>query len=233
MALTQTPAQLRASVRSFANVGGVTGLLRHPDAEIDDAVLRGIGSFYRKLTVAQPDQIALASKTITTSDGVSVNPLPSDFYSLISVDLTAQGVKTWLTSYENSERPSLTDPSSSFNGIPKFYRLRGAQFIELLPVPKAGYVVTLWYVPDAQQPTAGQAFDTLGRLDDYIIAYASRLVATKDKNFDLVTECRQVCGELESEIAFLSRSRDRNSPGRIVDTYTTNRWGRRSRGYGR
>lgn len=230
--LTQTPAQLRASVRSFANVGGTTGTLRHPDTEIDDAVLRAIGSFYRKITVAQPDQLALSSNTITTTDGGSVNPLPSDFSSLLSVDITVNGTKTWMTNYENAERPTLTDPSASYTGIPLFYRLRGAQFIEFLPVPKAGYVITLWYIPDAQQPTGGQAFDTLGRLDDYLIAYASRIVATKDKNWDLVGECRQVCGELEAEIAFLARSRDRNSPGRITDTFlaATNRWGRMRRG---
>ena len=226
MALNQSLAQLRTSVRSFANVGGATALLRHPDAEISDYVLRAIGSLYRHLTEAVADQLFLASTTITTVSGQTTYSLPSDFDSLISADLTAYGVKVWLTSYENNERPALTDPSLANNGVPTCYRLRGGTIIELLPAPGAGYTVTLWYVPDAQQPAEGQVFDTISRLDDYIVAYAARLVATKDKNWDLVNECRTVCKELEAEIAFISRSRDRNSPSRITDQYVVDRWGR-------
>ena len=229
MALTQTLAQLRASTRKFANVQGTTALLRHPDADVNDYILRAIGSLYRRLTEAQPDQRYLSSTIITMVSGTSSYSLPSDFDSLISVDMTAQGVKVWLLAYENSERPTLTDPAEYFTGIPAYYRLRSSN-IEYLPVPKDAYSSTVWYVPSAQQPTEGQAFDTISRLDEYLVAYAARIVATKDKNWDLVGEGRAVCNEMAEEIAVIGRSRDLNSPGRITDTGLANRWGRRLRG---
>ena len=229
MALMQTLAQLRASTRKFANVQGATALLRHPDADIHDYILRALGSLHRLLTEAQADQRYLASYTVTMTAGTSLYALPSDFFHLISVDLIALGAKVWLTSYELNERPMLTDPTESYTGIPFCYRLRGSN-IEYLPTPRDAYTSTLWYVPDAQQPSDAQAFDTISRLDDYIVAYAARIVATKDKQWDLVGECRNVCGELEGVISVIGRSRDANSPGRITDIYQGNRWGRRLRG---
>lgn len=229
MALNQTLAQLRASTRKFANVQGTTALLRHPDADVNDYILRAIGSLYRRLTEAQPDQRFLSFTTVTMVNGTSTYALPSDFDSLISVDMTAQGVKVWLTAYENNERPTLTDPAEYTTGIPAYYRLRASN-IEYLPTPSYAYTSTVWYVPSAQQPAEGQSFDTISRLDDYLVAYASRIIATKDKNWDLVSECRSVCTEMADEIAFIGRSRDRNSPARITDVTVANRWGRRLRG---
>jgi len=226
MALNQTLEQLVASTRKFANVQGATALLRHPVADVNDYVYRALGSLHRKLTEAQPDQRYLSSETISTAAATSLYTLPVDFEHLISIDMTANGVKVWLQSYENAERPMLTDPSGSYNGIPTFYRLR-ANYIELLPVPHGAYVATLWYKPNAQQPTTGQTFDTISRLDDYIVAYAARIVATKDKQWDLVAECRNVCKELEEEISVIGRTRDANSPGRVTDVSLSNRWGRR------
>lgn len=226
MALTQTLEQLVASTRKFANIQGSTALLRHPTDDVNDYVYRALGSLHRKLTEAQPDQRYLASETITTSAGTSLYTLPVDFEHLISVDFISNGVKVWMQSYENSERPVLSDPSETYNGIPTFYRLR-ANFIEYLPVPQGTYTSTLWYKPNAQQPTAGQTFDTVSRLDDYIVAYAARIIATKDKQWDLVAECRNVCNELEEEISVIGRTRDANSPGRITDVTLSNRWGRR------
>lgn len=229
MALQQTVAQLRASTRQFANAEGTTALLRHPNANVDDYVLRAIGSLYRKLTEAVPDQRYLATTTITMVNGTSTYNLPSDFSSLLAVDLTANGVKVGLLSYEMLERPLLTDPSTTFVGIPVAYRLRQSD-IEYLPTPSSNYTSSLWYIPDAQQPTGGQAFDTISRLDDYLVAYAARIIATKDKNWDLVAECRNVCTELADDIAALARGRDKNSPSRITDVYNANRWGRHMRG---
>lgn len=235
MALNQTLEQLVASTRKFANAQGSTALLRHPVADCNDYVCRAIGSLHRKLTEAQPDQRYLASTIVTTAAGTSLYTLPADFEHLISVDFTANGVKVWMQSYENAERALLSDPSETYNGIPTFYRLR-ASYIEYLPTPQGVYSSTLWYKPNAQQPTTGQTFDTISRLDDYIVAYAARIIATKDKQWDLVQECRNVCAELDAEISVIGRSRDANAPGRITDVTLSNRWGRRlgaSRRYSR
>lgn len=229
MALNRSLAQMRDGARKFANVQGTTALQRHPDADVNDYVNRGLGSLYRKLTEAVPDQRFLATTTVTTTAGTSTYALPSDFDHLISIDLTASGVRSWLIAYEMHERPALVDPSATYTGIPFCYRLRGAN-LELLPVPGDDYTSVLWYVPAASQLTSdAQVFDTVSRLDDYVIAYAARLIAVKDKAWDLVAACKDVEMGMAEEIGFLARSRDKNSPSRIVDESQYDRFGRRAR----
>lgn len=226
MALTQTQAQMRAALRKFCNVQGATALLRHPDADCNDNLNRGLARLRYLLSQSVPDQRFLGTFAITTAKGVSTYPINADFSSLISVDLTAAGRKVWLESYEMHERPDLTTPDVSYAGIPFCYRLRGGN-IEFLPVPGAAYPATLWYVNDATQLASDpETIDTVNRLDDYVIAYAARFIATKDKNWDLLGECKALMGELEGEIQFLGRSRDQNSSSRIVDVYRADRWGR-------
>lgn len=227
--LTKSLLQLRDAARKFANKQGQTSLLRHPDDDVNDYINRALGSLHRHLTEAVPDQAALASSIVTMTPSVAVYALPSNFDHLISIDLLADGVRKWLVGYEMHERARLVDPSQSFEGVPCTYRLRGTN-IEYLPIPKGVYTSTLWYVPAATQlANDATTYDTISRLDDYVIAYAARFIATKNRDWDLVAECRAVCTELQTEISSLARSRDRNSPARIVDETYANRWGRRRR----
>lgn len=226
MALTQSQEQMRNGMRKFANVQGTTALLRHPDDDCNDYLNRGLGALHRRLTTALPDQRILSSTTLSTSEDVTVYGLPSGFDHLISAELTADGHRSWLHGYEMSERAALVSPDNPSMGIPFTYRLRGGN-IELLPAPGGVYSVLLWYVPSASQLTSdAQTYDTISRLDDFLIAYGGRLIAIKDKNWDLVAAAKQILDELDEEIATLARNRDRNSPPRIVDTYSTDRWGR-------
>src|SRR4051812_603462 len=203
---------MRANVRRFTNTGGVTALARHPDSDIDEYLDRALGATHRILTGALPDQRILSSATVTTSNGVALSPLEADFDHLISVDLSANGVKAWLIGYEMHERAMLTDPSATYTGIPFTYRLRGSN-IEFLPTPSGIYVATLWYVPNATQFASDvQLYDTISRLDDYIIAYASRFVAVRDSNAQLQATCDQMIGEFREELERAARSRDKNSP---------------------
>ncbi len=229
MTLNQSQAEIRDNLRDFANVKGTTALLRHPDAKLNDHINRAIGSLHRRLRTAIPDQRILAETTITTEDGVTMYDLPETVDYLISVELIANSHRSWLTSFEMSERPSLISEDIPSVGIPFTYRLRGEQ-IELLPTPTGEYDVHLWFVPAAQQlATDGEDYDTISRLDDYIIAYAARFIAIKDKNWDLAAQCKALIEEIGPEIDALSRNRDRNSPPRIIDVYASDRWGRSRR----
>lgn len=233
MALTQSKAQIRTNVRKFSDTQGTTALLRHPNDDIDDYINRALGSLHRRLTTALPDQRYLSSQTVTTVAGMLTYPLASDFDHLISVDITADGRRTWLEAFEMNERPELLSADTSFTGVPFAYRLRGAN-IEYLPTVSGVYSSVLWYVPTPTQPAVGSGgdattFDTISRLDDYLIAYASKPIAIKDKNWDLLTACKSVIADLEGEIDVIARGRDKNSPPRITDVYQSNRWGRRMR----
>lgn len=229
MALNKTLSQLRASVRKFANIEGTTAALRHPDADVDDYVNRAIGALHRRLTTSIPDQRVLSSTNISTIVGTTVYALPSDFDFLISAELSANGHRSWLQAYEMHERPVLADTNSPTNGIPVCYRLRGSN-IEILPTPGGIFTVQLWYVPTITELTSGaQNYDTISRLDEFIIAYAARPIAVKDRNVDLVAICKSMIGEIDAEIEVLARNRDKNSPMRITDVYVTDRFGRPSR----
>ena len=227
MALNRTLEQMREATYRFANLQGTTARLRHPESDVNDAVLRALGSLHRKLTASVGDERYLATDTFDTEDAVTVYGLPSDFDHLLSIDLLASGRRTWLHAFEASERALLQDPGEAYSGIPIAYRLKGSN-VELLPTPTDEYTVRLFYVPTVDQPTDDiDTFDTISRLDDYVIAYAARILATKDKAWDLVAECRNVCNELVEEIAVIGRARDKNSPPRVVDVYGSSRFGRR------
>lgn len=228
MALTQTREQVRDNVRRTADIRGTNDLVRHPNTDLNEYINRGYAALYRKLTFALPDQRFLSSEAIATVADTEAYSLPADFDHLISVDISANGALTWLTSYEMNERPALADPTAGGLGVPTAYRLRGSN-IELLPSPGGVYTVTLWYVPSATTFSAdADTLDTIVRLDDYVISYAVKQVAVRNKDWTLVAECRQSMADLDPELEAIARSRDKNSPSRIVDEMLTNRWGRRS-----
>jgi hypothetical protein len=217
----------------MANVQGTTALQRHPDADLNDYVNRGIAALRRELDVAIPDQRFLASTTVPTVAGTSLYALPADFNHLVSIDLEADGVKVWLVPYEMHERPMLTDDSVSYTGIPFTYRLRGGN-IELLPTPQAVYTATVWYVSDPSTLSSdASTLDTITRLDDFVIAYAAKLVALKDNNQDKAASADGLMAMMRDEIAMIARSRDKNAPSRIVDEMLADRWGRHPRGWRR
>ena len=230
MALTQTRTQIRANVRRVSDTGGTNALVRHPDTDINEYIDLALGALHRLLSEGIPDQRLLASTTVslTLADGATY-ALPATFDHLISVDLSANGHKSWLTAYEMHERAALTSPDNTTTGTPFTYRLRGSN-IEYLPAPAGSYSSTLWYVPTPTQFTAdGDTFDTVNRLDTFLFAYAARFVGVRDKNTTLVGLCDELIGELREDIANVARNRDKNSPPRIVDESRANRWGRQRR----
>lgn len=228
MALNRSREEMRDAVREDANIKGTSALARHPDATLNDYINRALGSLHRILTAAMPDQRLLASTTVTTEDGVSTYALPAGFDFLISIETTINGARRWLQAYEMAERGAYVDPSISTNGEPLVYRLRGAN-IELLPVPNDEYDFLVWYVPAATQLSSdAAAYDTIDRLDEYVISYASSLVAKKDRNWDSYKACRDAMKELVPEIEMLGRNRDRASPPRVTDVRMTDPWGRSS-----
>jgi hypothetical protein len=96
-----------------------------------------------------------------------------------------------------------------------------------LPVPKAVYSITLWYVP---HPTtlvnAGDTFDTIARLDDFVVWYAARELATKDGSWELVGVLKAKMDEIRSDIENIARQKDQNGVGRMVDEGLYGRTGR-------
>lgn len=228
MALNRTIDQMVDATRKAAGVQGTSALQRHPSADLFDYVNRGIAALDRKLKLVDTGQRFLSSTTVTTVNGTENYSLPADFLHLISLSGEINGAMRWLTAYESNERPLLVDQNAGWTGEPLCYRLRQGS-ISLLPTPADEYTLTLWYAPAPSTLTTGQTYDTIARLDDYIVTYASRLVAEKDKNWDHYDRLTARLGELASEIDALGRNRDINSPARVIDITTRDRWGRMRR----
>lgn len=226
MALLQTLAQLRSATRQQADADGTDALARHPDANVNDMVNRGLAALYRILVRSRGDQRYLSSQVITTVAGTTTYALNAAFMHLISMDITVDGHKYWLEAFQPNERPLLSDPNVSWTGKPFTYAIRGND-IELLPAPTGVYTVNAWFVPaPVALSSDSDATDTIARLDDYVVWYAARELATKDKAWDLVSTLSAKMGEMRSDVEAIARARDQNSPSRIVDESFNDRFGR-------
>lgn len=228
MALNRTIDQMVDATRKAANIQGTTALQRHPSADLFDYVNRGIAALDRILKVCDTGQRFLSSTSIATVDGTELYALPSDFMHLISLSGEVDGVMRWFTAYEHNERPALADTNAGWTGAPLYYRLRQGN-ISLLPTPHSVYTLTLWYSPNPSTLTTGETYDTIARFDDYIVTYAARLVAEKDKNWDHYDRLGARLTELRSDIEALGRNRDHASPARIIDVTQRDRFGRMRR----
>jgi hypothetical protein len=225
--LTRSLSQLMESAREAADAEGESALARHPDDKVRDYVNRGIAAFQRIVA----DAAGAATVTITTSVGSTLYALPVDFGHLLSAELgpNSAGHQDWLLRFDVTERADLSrlDASTSLSR----YRLQGDN-IEILPGPRAGQRLTLWYIPSATQLDApGELLDVGARYDDYIICYAAREMGTKDRAWDLVGQMAARLGEIEPKIRKYMRSRDQANPPRVRDVWShrVDRFGRTSR----
>ena len=220
MPLTQTLAQLRSATRRLTDTEGTDALERHPNADVNDYVNRGLAALHRILVRSRGDQRYLTQGTITTVAGTSsyaLSSVASTMMHVISVDITLDGRKVWLDAFQPEEYALLSDTNNSSDGRPTAYAIRGDNLV-LLPVPTAVYSGSLWYVPHVVTMTAdADVFDTIDRLDDYVIHYAGLFIAMKDKAWELAALLKANLGEMRTDIEAIARSRDPNSSGRIVD----------------
>lgn len=219
MAIFKTQSEMRDAVRRRVDIKGNVGLARHPDADINDYVNRGIAALYRLLCRVNGDQRYLATAPIPTLAGVARYSLPDDFQHAISLEGTINGRTYRFDSYDWSQRPWLENRTT---GEPYLFRLLGDE-LELMPVPSGPYQLELWYVPSAPQLTEdNDPFDTIVRLDDYVVDYAARLVAERDENYELMGAVAQHLAELKADIeVFCSSNRNQANPPQPIRTRIT------------
>jgi hypothetical protein len=232
MPLTRTIDQMVDATRRCTDTQGTAALVRHPDVDLFDYVNRGIAALARVLRSVDSGQRFLSSTTITTVAGTELYTLPPDFMFLVSLGGEVNSVQRWLTSYEMNERPHLVDDNAGWTGEPMFYRLRGDN-ISLVPVPAAVYSLTLWYTANPSTLSTGQTFDTIARLDDYVVWWAAKEIAKKDRNWELHDRLGADLAALRADIESIGASRDKNSAARIIDVTQRDRYGRFNRYGGR
>jgi hypothetical protein len=228
MALTRTLEQLREAVRHAADVVAFTD--RHSDAYVNDLVNRGLGALNRLTAVVAPGFRPLASTTLTTDGVATMYALPSNFRSLISVEYEMDGSRWWMTPYETHERAGLASPDEQAQATrARHYAVIGDN-IELLPRPVAGHRVFLWYATTAPQLAGdADAVDVMDRLDDFVIWWAAREIASERGDWERHGALSQRLAEVQADIQVLARQRDVSVPHRLVREQRFSRYGRRLR----
>jgi hypothetical protein len=219
VALTRTLAQIRASVRQTADIEGVAALNRHPDANLNDYINRGIAWVYYRINESRGGQYYLSSTTITTSTGVAVYALDATFYRLLSVVAIVNGASIPLLRIDDeATRVALSDTSRGWSGIPLRYELTGGNFT-FYPTPGAAYSLAIRFVPSAPQlVNDSDTLDTIERFDDAVIYFAAREVAMKDEQYELIAILDGRLAEMDERIRASSPKRDEAVPPRIQDS---------------
>jgi hypothetical protein len=211
----------------MADAEGSDALARHPDADVNDAVNRGLAALYRTLVRTRGDQRYLSSQAISTVAGTTSYTLSTSAMHIISVEGTVNGSRIWFDAFQPEEYPLLSDTSAGWSGQPFRYALRGATDIVFLPVPQSVYTINVWFVPvPSTLASDSDTFDTIARLDDFIVAYAARELAMKDKAWELVAALKGKLEEMRADVEAIARQRDQNAPGRIIDEGLHGRNGR-------
>lgn len=223
MSLVTTLALMRTAVRATANVAAFTTV--HDDTRLNVLINQGLGALSRICRTTNPEFQPIASTPITTDGVATTYALPSNFRSLISVEYTdGDDRKAWLTPYEMHERAALTNAEITARaGRASSYRIIGTN-IELLPKPETGHTALLWFATSVAQLAAdGSTFDTMDRLDTYVIWWAAREIAMEREAWERHDRLGAKMSEMEAEIRILARSIDLSHPGRVVDRYLARR----------
>lgn len=216
MPLTRSQDEMRDAVYRTADLLAFTD--KYPSERVNDLLNQGLGALSRICRTTNPEFQPIASTTITT-DGVATEyDLPAGFRSLLSVAYTdGDERKKWLTPYEMHERASLTTPETQDNALRATgYKILGST-IELLPRAPANHTALVWYATTVTQ-LAGSAelFDTMERLDSYVIWWAARELSMEGEAWERYDRLSARLGEMDAEIRILARSIDLSHPPRVV-----------------
>lgn len=217
MPLTTTLEDMRDAVRRTADVVAFTE--KHPDTRINVLINQGLGALSRVCRIVNPEFQPVAS-TVLTMDGIETSyDLPAGFRSLLSVEYTDdEDRKVWMNPLSLSERAALTTPEAlSASTRALGYRLISTAAIEFLPRPPEDHTALLWYATSVTQLTGNeQTFDTMERLDSYVIWWAAREIAMEREAWERYDRLGTRLAELTAEIQILARSLDLSAPDRVV-----------------
>lgn len=230
MSLTTTQLLLREAIQRTANVVAFTDT--HSAANINHLINRGLGALSTLCRTTNPHFQPIASTTITCDGDNTTFALPSNFRSLLSVEYTGDdtGEKTWLLPFQLHERAELAATNTgSMSTRARAYAVVGTN-IELLPLPPEDHTALVWYATSVTQ-LAGDAetFDTMERLDSYVIWWAAREIAMEREAWERHDRLTAKLEALEGDIRILARSQDLGASTHVVDRRFSDRFGRARR----
>lgn len=221
-----TRVRRRADIESAAD--------RFSDAEITDNLNESITELYDVLLSAYGQDYYRAASPTTLIPTQSIYSLPSNFLSLISVDLyygTPSNYVFSLRPFMESERNEYRWAAGLAISTPAYYRLRAAN-IELIPIPTSAMTLQINYVPT---PTLlvnpGDTFDGINGWEEYAVLDAAIKCCIKDEATDVAASLEARKAVIAQRIKERATERDAGQPERIQDVTGMNvnwPWGDRS-----
>lgn len=215
MARGVTLATLRSRVRWRTDTENET--TRFTASEVDDAINEGIAKLHSRIARTRGQGYYFTSTDVTTAADVESYALPATFLQLTKVFAIINDVECVLRPYEEVDTHGMID-TVSWQSISQIrYRLHGSN-ISFRPRPDSAYTVTLEFVPTAVKlVNASDVFDGIDGMDEYVVSWASKRLAMKNRDFEL-------CGVLDAEMSIALQevdgflhARDGGAPPSMLD----------------
>jgi len=161
-----------------------------------------------------------SSLSFVTSTNSQLYPLPSDFLSLISVDVFISGSSPVITArpYQEEQRNAFRNMPIMFGwgfARPIYYQVQGEN-ISFIPIPLGTYNVTLNYVPTA--PILADSEDTLDSIngwEEFIVLDAAIKCLIKTGSMDMVPQLENRLAAQRQRIRALAPRRDQSGAERV------------------
>lgn len=218
---------LRTRVQRAADIEGATA--RFPDAELNDYINESLAELYDVIRSAWGEDYYRTTYSFQTGGNVASYDLPSDFLSLISVDVPLGGnlVLTARPYMENERNLYKFFPFGAWTlHQPIWYRLTGAtgssgsgpQTISFIPTPTGAYNVNVNYVPVPTTLSAdGDTFDGVAGWEQYAVLDAAIKCATKNQQWDLSQWLQGQKAAMVERIQKMAPEHDAGQADRVQD----------------
>lgn len=191
---------------------------RFDDASVIDDINEGVAWFHRQVVAARGPGQLRSTVSISTVDGTATYELPAYFLEVMAVYTTIDGVRRTFDRFNDNDVDGTLSTGLSWAGSAGlFYNLQGAN-IAFLPAPDAIHTVTLDYCPTAVQLiTPTDTLDGIDGLEEAAVCWASKQIARKQRDFELVQGFNDDLDRLAAEIKSFVGQRDAFKPAQMVD----------------
>ncbi|WP_394825030.1 hypothetical protein [Pendulispora albinea] len=213
MARNVSLAELRQRVRWRIDEENATR--RTPDTELNVAINEGIASYHTELVRCRGQGFGEEQATITTVAGQTTYPLPTRWLSVVKVWTMDGGVECVLRTFEEFETDGLSDAVSG--DVESSYRVQ-ADTIAFRPAPTAQQVFFVRFIGAAVKLVADtDKVDGINGLEEYIVAWAGRVIAIKNRDWELRDTLTGMMAEKLDQMRALEAMRTTAEPPRMSD----------------
>ncbi len=219
MAYKVSLTDLKERARQRSNLEGALAFIT--DLEMDGLVNLAVASFVDEVRgTTWNGTYSRSPYTFATVSGQRAYPLPTNFLSLLSVDVSIAGGSPVLSvrSYQEEERNAFRSmPLLGGWGAsqPIYYQLQETD-ISFIPTPEGAYSVTLNYVPTAPVLSdPDDAIDSINGWEEYIVLHVAIRMLIKDGQLDVVPVLSGLLEQERQRIRGMAPRRDQQFAERV------------------